>query len=238
MNKLLINEPPLQVLPSLAVAVGLNEAIVLQQVHYWLRHSKHEYDGRRWIYNTYEGWQSKFPFWSLHTVRRVINTLEERGLLLSRDDLNRMKIDRTKWYTIDYAALERITELMTDLAKSADDVSILDNSEESNLDRPITRDFQETTTSSARGAEAPALNCGRLFEETFGFLPSPFIVGNMHALEEEYGAVALTEAMRTAALAGKRDLRYVEGILRRQQTGDTRPEQPAQKPEPERGRWI
>ena len=33
---LLISEPPLQVLPSLAVKIGLNEAIVLQQIHYWL----------------------------------------------------------------------------------------------------------------------------------------------------------------------------------------------------------
>ena len=35
MSKLLINEHPLQVLPSLATKIGLNEAIVLQQIHYW-----------------------------------------------------------------------------------------------------------------------------------------------------------------------------------------------------------
>ena len=35
-SKLLIDEPPLQVLPSLALKIGLNEAIILQQVHYWL----------------------------------------------------------------------------------------------------------------------------------------------------------------------------------------------------------
>ena len=37
MSNLLIEEPPLQVLPSLALAVGLNEAIILQQMHYWLK---------------------------------------------------------------------------------------------------------------------------------------------------------------------------------------------------------
>jgi len=36
-SSLLINESPLQVLPSLAVLVGLNEAIVLQQTHYWIK---------------------------------------------------------------------------------------------------------------------------------------------------------------------------------------------------------
>lgn len=34
-RSLLIEEPPLQILPSLAAAIGLNEAIVLQQL-YWL----------------------------------------------------------------------------------------------------------------------------------------------------------------------------------------------------------
>jgi hypothetical protein len=34
MSKLLIDEPPLQVLPTLAVRLGLEEAIFLQQLHY------------------------------------------------------------------------------------------------------------------------------------------------------------------------------------------------------------
>jgi len=40
MSKLLIDEYPLQVLPSLAVIYGLNEAIILQQVHYWIKDRK------------------------------------------------------------------------------------------------------------------------------------------------------------------------------------------------------
>ena len=36
MSRLLINENPLQVLPTLAVKIGLNEAMILQQMHYWL----------------------------------------------------------------------------------------------------------------------------------------------------------------------------------------------------------
>lgn len=49
MSKLLIEEPPLQVLPSLAVTIGLNEAIIIQQIHYWLRDSRNgiEHEGRR-----------------------------------------------------------------------------------------------------------------------------------------------------------------------------------------------
>ncbi len=47
-SSLLIEESPLQVLPSLAKAIGLNEAIFAQQLHYWLRgKSGKEHDGKR-----------------------------------------------------------------------------------------------------------------------------------------------------------------------------------------------
>lgn len=110
MCKLLYDEPPLTVLPSLAVVVGLEEAIVLQQVHYWLirkRESGQDYRNERyWVYNSYEKWQEQFPFWSERTVRRIINRLESGGLLLS-DNFNKAAFDKTKWYTIDYEELDR-----------------------------------------------------------------------------------------------------------------------------------
>lgn len=40
MSRLLINEQPLLVLPSLACEIGLNEALMLQQIHYWMNTSK------------------------------------------------------------------------------------------------------------------------------------------------------------------------------------------------------
>ena len=35
MSKLLLNEQPLLIMPTLASKIGLNESIVLQQIHYW-----------------------------------------------------------------------------------------------------------------------------------------------------------------------------------------------------------
>jgi len=105
--QLLIDEEPLLVLPRLAVAIGLNEAIVLQQVRYWLGDKRRPKvrDGRRWVYNTYPQWQAQFPFWSLATIRKTFRELEERGLLLASQRYNRAPTDRTKWYTIDFARL-------------------------------------------------------------------------------------------------------------------------------------
>lgn len=101
MSKLLIHESPLQVLPSLAVAIGLNEAIVLQQVHYWLERSNNEIDGHRWVYNTVQQWQDQFPFWSLDTVRRTLVSLKEKGLLIG-ERLSESRFDKTMYYRIDY----------------------------------------------------------------------------------------------------------------------------------------
>src|ERR1700704_2509942 len=102
-SKLLIYEPPLQILPSLAIKIGLNEAIVLQQIHYWISNplNKNIVDGRKWVYNTYDQWGVQFPFWSKNTIIRTIESLESKKLIIS-NSFNKLFRDRTKWYTIDY----------------------------------------------------------------------------------------------------------------------------------------
>ena len=108
-GKLLIDDQPLQVLPSLAEAIGLNEALILQQIHWLLLRSKKEFNGKYWVFNTYEEWQEKhFRFFSISTIRRTINRLEELDLLISTTEFNQMKVDKTKWYTINYEALENL----------------------------------------------------------------------------------------------------------------------------------
>ncbi|MED1470093.1 conserved phage C-terminal domain-containing protein [Bacillus salipaludis] len=107
MSSLLLNESPMMVLPSLAKKIGLNEAIILQQIHSWIRKSSHMIEGKTWIFNTYQQWQLQFSFWSLSTIKRTIRSLEAQGLLLS-GNWNRSKMDQTKWYTIDYERLETL----------------------------------------------------------------------------------------------------------------------------------
>ena len=115
MFKLLLDEPPLVVLPSLAVRLGLAEAIVLQQVHYWLQNARemkresNHFQGRWWMYNTYEEWQRSFPFWSERTIQRTILSLEEKELLLSIQPLKH-RLDRRKWYSIDYEVYKKLIE--------------------------------------------------------------------------------------------------------------------------------
>jgi hypothetical protein len=104
MSNLLFEEPPLVVSPTLARTIGLHEAIVLQQMHYWLAHSKHVYDGRKWVYNTYEEWAEQFPFWRPETIRKIIAKLRNDGLVEARK-LSENRWDKTNYYTVNYDAL-------------------------------------------------------------------------------------------------------------------------------------
>ncbi|MFC0299124.1 DnaD domain-containing protein [Geobacillus jurassicus] len=109
MAALLLDDQPLIVLPKLAMAIGLNESIVVQQLHYWLEKSEHVHDGYKWVYNTYGDWQEQFPFWSESTIRRIITKLEKMGIIVAAN-FNRSKIDKTKWYRIDYDKLAEWTQ--------------------------------------------------------------------------------------------------------------------------------
>lgn len=84
--------------PKLAVMIGLNEAIILQQIKYWLQRSKHVIEGRVWFYKTNKEWKEELPFLSEMTIRRAIESLESQGLILTRT--SEVNFSRTKYYRL------------------------------------------------------------------------------------------------------------------------------------------
>lgn len=153
MSKLLINESPLQVLPSLAIKIGLNEAIILQQIHYWLYEGKSGkiVDGRRWIFNSIRLWkETNFPFWSEATIKRAIGKLIKIGLVEARGDLNKKGFDKTKWYTINYDRLSLLENEPVTKPLGQNDQTIGSNCSNGigQNDQTNTIDYTETTTES------------------------------------------------------------------------------------------
>ncbi|PLT33504.1 conserved phage C-terminal domain-containing protein [Bacillus sp. V5-8f] len=116
MSHLIIEDKTLLIITSLAVKIGLNEAVMLQQVHYWLSKSQHWIEGRKWVYNTYEDWHKQMPFWSVSTIKRTVKVLEKSGYLIS-ERFNHSRMDQTKWYTIDY-------EKLADVARETGEVQV------------------------------------------------------------------------------------------------------------------
>lgn len=100
---LLMTSRPIVINPDLAHNIGLNEAIALQQVNYWLKETTSglERDGVRWIYNTTEQWLEQFPFWSESTLKRTFTRLKSLGVL-KIEQLNKSQRDMTNYYTINY----------------------------------------------------------------------------------------------------------------------------------------
>jgi hypothetical protein len=114
MSTLLINERPMMLLPSLAEKIGHDEAIVLQQIQYWiekqeeLENTRTYRDGRWWVYNTVDVWREKqFRWWSVPTLKRILQRLEKMGLVLTRR-YEQSEWNQRKWYSIDYEAVTRL----------------------------------------------------------------------------------------------------------------------------------
>ena len=212
MSKLLIDENPLIVIPSLAAEFGLLESIILQQIHYWIEHvgpDGRKYgkiaNGKRWIRNTVEQWQeSNFPFASTSQIYRALKSLESSGVVLSRSDLNSIGYDRTKWYTIDYAILQ-IREMEFSFSRNP-----FYASEET---------IPETTTEITREVkkEKEPENIFQCYEQVIGLVTQP-LVDDLVMYEDEFDFEWIKDAFKLAAERNARNWRYVKKILDNWQT--------------------
>lgn len=111
-SKILFDDNPIVIDTKLASAIGLNEAIVIQQIHYWLEINKKKnlnfIEGKFWTYNSVRKWQEDhFLFWTEKTLKRTFNNLVEKGLLITAN-YNKSKFDKSLWYSIDYEKLEKM----------------------------------------------------------------------------------------------------------------------------------
>lgn len=108
----LYNEPPITIplTRKLLITFGWERAVFIQQIHYWIcnpdskkRKEIADQHGniRYWVYNTYQQWKEELFYSSDRTVRRMINFLENEGIILSLPGEGRFK-----YYTIDYERLE------------------------------------------------------------------------------------------------------------------------------------
>lgn len=149
--KYLFNENPLVIDRELAVAIGLNEAMILQQIHYWIRKSEHNIDGKTWIYNSISQWREQFPFWSESTINRTIKNLIEQGLLFI-GNYNRDRRDRTRWYSINYESLDRVVKNAfsqidkCNQSNCTNAISQNDQMQQVNLTKPLPEITTEITT--------------------------------------------------------------------------------------------
>lgn len=229
MSKLLLDDEPLVILPKLAAAIGLNEAIILQQLHYWLEKSKNVRDGFRWVYNTYEEWQKQFPFWSESTIKRTIKKLEGQHLIIV-GKYNKLKIDNTKWYRIDYEVLQNIENNTTgqnDQTCDQNDQTTGQNDQTNrakwsggrgNMDRPLPEITTETTTDKNDDVDKHPL-IDEEFQKSYNYLLqnniplSETAMQDLGEFSDVLGSQIIMEAVDRAVDQNAKRWKYISGIL-------------------------
>lgn len=86
---------------DIAALYGVDESIMIANLQFWIRkneaNGKHFHDGRFWTYNSVDAFTKLFPFWTARQIRRILKSLEEKGVIVT-GNYNTSAYDRTTWY--------------------------------------------------------------------------------------------------------------------------------------------
>lgn len=96
---------------DVAKMVGVNGAILLTHIHYWVKknadNDMNYHDGYYWTYNSVSAFKKQFPFWSARTISYELGKLESGGYIKT-GCYNASAYDRTKWYTVTQKGFEAL----------------------------------------------------------------------------------------------------------------------------------
>lgn len=88
---------------SVAVEVGVNAAVVLENIAFWVRANRragrHKHDGKHWTYGSTRHFSELFDYLSEKQVRSSLDKLITCGYLKT-GNFNRSAYDRTRWFTL------------------------------------------------------------------------------------------------------------------------------------------
>lgn len=95
---------------DIAAIYGVDESIMIANLQFWIRkneaNGKHFHDGRFWTYNSIEAFTKLFPFWTARQIRRIIKSLEDKGVIVT-GNYNTSAYDRTTWYAFGDSFLQK-----------------------------------------------------------------------------------------------------------------------------------
>lgn len=106
-----------QIVPThAAMEIGMVPAMILKYIANWVVHNKrfqiNYHDGKYWTYDSLPSYQKVFPYLTMYQLKSAFSLLKNEGYIESAN-YNKMKRDRTNWYTITQKA-EKILGLDTE----------------------------------------------------------------------------------------------------------------------------
>src|SRR5699024_10165687 len=144
-----------------------------------------------------------FPFWSVSTIRRTVTSLEKQNLLIT-GNYNKLGIDNTKWYSIDYNVINSMSR--PSVQNEQMECSKWTSPSVQN-EQTITIDYPETNNIESSSSAF------KFYENNFGVL-SPFVAENIEHWINDLNEQLVIEAMKRA-LKNQKKFNYAEGILKR-----------------------
>ena len=164
----LVEGPYIAMSVSAAVALGHQEAIFLQHLHFWLdykarnqqKHFVHGVPDRSWVYWTYDELVQQIPLGkSVSPHKRVVKHLRRLGILLVEQQRSNAW-DQTCHYSIDYEMLAEVLEC-SQLEDDSNGNKMLFRASEKHLLRPCDSSESIRIESSDHSTESSSQNSSK-----------------------------------------------------------------------------
>lgn len=88
---------------EVARIVGVNAAILLENIAYWCEHNQaneeNYHDGHYWTFNSMKAFEELFPYLKQNAIRTALGKLKDAGLIIV-GNYNKSAYDRTSWYAL------------------------------------------------------------------------------------------------------------------------------------------
>ena len=219
MSNLLLDDRPLVIQPKLIELLGdPTEAIILQQIHYWLLKNMNIKDDYSWVYNSVKDWNKQFKWLSEPTLKRKFKSLEDKGLLIT-GNYNKAKFDRTKWYRIDYDALDEMIH-----AKYQNDTTIVSKRYNARYQNDTTNTIEYTENNNIDNTTTTDTTEIKIIYEfwksNIGSL-SPYLYREIRTIYNDWKEVSkqpkemILESIKMAIEKDIKNINYIKTILKR-----------------------
>lgn len=91
---------------------GPTEAIIVNQIHYWMRRNHANINSRprtyikgiQWMYRSFDEWQKELYGPSEKTIKRAMRKLSENRVIFIKN-YNAKGYDKTNWYTLNFPVI-------------------------------------------------------------------------------------------------------------------------------------
>lgn len=214
---------------------GIVEALLLDYFFFWINNSQKKkekdkyHDGRYWVYGSVRKIAEAHPYLSFSKVHRALKKLEEAGAIKT-DAFNKMRWDKTTWYTLTDEILDLFQNETGGVSKCnrlfQNETGVFQNETTIPIQTPIQEDDGENAREqpslpgkvnqehserreNGRAVYTQAVEC---YEKNMGTIATPMLAELVQSLVDEVGLDIFCKAAEIGGRNNAKGFRYVEKV--------------------------